>query len=190
LHGPRRKHGNIFTESLPGNERLFWLRYSGFQVSYHNIYLGLCRTKLLILHFSLAFLRVTNYLFTKCPQKRYYTYTPWSTVLLEKLVVTQLFSNSCFIETEVSLKTNPKPVYSHTTYMWQYCPPSTTKSFEWPLSCWVSSYKHTNTFGGRINVLVCWRRWSSSSLRGRYFVFLVSQKNYYFPQWSSNYLND
>jgi hypothetical protein len=28
--------GNLFTESLPSNERLLWLRYSGFQASCHN----------------------------------------------------------------------------------------------------------------------------------------------------------
>jgi hypothetical protein len=27
---------NLFTESLPGNERLPWLRYSGFQASFHS----------------------------------------------------------------------------------------------------------------------------------------------------------
>jgi hypothetical protein len=26
-----RCRGNVFTESLPSNERLFWLRYSGFR---------------------------------------------------------------------------------------------------------------------------------------------------------------
>jgi hypothetical protein len=65
LHGPRRKYslsvvgeaclqrrcmatefirpllrircrGNVFTESLPSNERLFWLHYSGFRASCHN----------------------------------------------------------------------------------------------------------------------------------------------------------
>jgi hypothetical protein len=30
--------GNVFTESLPRNERLFRLRYSGFQASCHVIY--------------------------------------------------------------------------------------------------------------------------------------------------------
>jgi hypothetical protein len=29
--------GSLFTESLPSNERLLWLRYSGFQASCHNI---------------------------------------------------------------------------------------------------------------------------------------------------------
>jgi hypothetical protein len=29
--------GNLFTESLPSNERLLWLCYSGFQASCHNI---------------------------------------------------------------------------------------------------------------------------------------------------------
>jgi hypothetical protein len=29
--------GNLFTESLPSNERLLRLRYSGFQASYYNI---------------------------------------------------------------------------------------------------------------------------------------------------------
>jgi hypothetical protein len=29
--------GNLFTESLPSNESLLWLRYSGFQASCHNI---------------------------------------------------------------------------------------------------------------------------------------------------------
>jgi hypothetical protein len=29
--------GNLFTESLPSNERLLWLHYSGFQASCHNI---------------------------------------------------------------------------------------------------------------------------------------------------------
>jgi hypothetical protein len=28
---------NLFTESLPSNESLFWLRYSGFQTSCHGI---------------------------------------------------------------------------------------------------------------------------------------------------------
>jgi hypothetical protein len=28
--------GTLFTESLPSNERLIWLRYSGFQASCHN----------------------------------------------------------------------------------------------------------------------------------------------------------
>jgi hypothetical protein len=32
-----RCRGNLFTESLPNNERLLWLGYSGFQASYHNI---------------------------------------------------------------------------------------------------------------------------------------------------------
>jgi hypothetical protein len=63
LHGPRRKHslsivgkdcsqqvncflrircsGNMFTESLPSNERLFWLHYFGFRASCHNI-INLC----------------------------------------------------------------------------------------------------------------------------------------------------
>jgi hypothetical protein len=31
-----RCRGNLFTESLPSNERLLWLRYSGFQASCHN----------------------------------------------------------------------------------------------------------------------------------------------------------
>jgi hypothetical protein len=68
LHGPRRKHNlsivrkaclwcvawqrklfdcclrircrvNVFTESLPSNERLFLFRYSGFRASCHNIIL-------------------------------------------------------------------------------------------------------------------------------------------------------
>jgi hypothetical protein len=30
-------HGNLFTKSLPSNERLLWLHYSGFQASCHNI---------------------------------------------------------------------------------------------------------------------------------------------------------
>jgi hypothetical protein len=30
-------HGSLFTESLPSNERLVWLRYSGFQASCHNM---------------------------------------------------------------------------------------------------------------------------------------------------------
>jgi hypothetical protein len=30
--------GNVFTDSLPSNERIFWLRYSGFRVSCHCIY--------------------------------------------------------------------------------------------------------------------------------------------------------
>jgi hypothetical protein len=29
--------GDLFTESLPSNKHLFWLRYSDFQASYHNI---------------------------------------------------------------------------------------------------------------------------------------------------------
>jgi hypothetical protein len=28
----------VFTESLLNNERLFWLRYSGFRASCHNIF--------------------------------------------------------------------------------------------------------------------------------------------------------
>jgi hypothetical protein len=28
--------GNLFTELLPSNERLLWLRYSGFQASCHS----------------------------------------------------------------------------------------------------------------------------------------------------------
>jgi hypothetical protein len=32
-----RYRRNIFTESLPYNERLLWLRYSGFQALCHNI---------------------------------------------------------------------------------------------------------------------------------------------------------
>jgi hypothetical protein len=32
-----RYRGNLFIESLPSNERLLWLRYSGFQASCHNI---------------------------------------------------------------------------------------------------------------------------------------------------------
>jgi hypothetical protein len=28
--------GNLFSESLPSNERLLWLRYSGFQAACHN----------------------------------------------------------------------------------------------------------------------------------------------------------
>jgi hypothetical protein len=31
-----RCRGNVFTESLPSNERIFWLHYSGFRESYHN----------------------------------------------------------------------------------------------------------------------------------------------------------
>jgi hypothetical protein len=31
-----RCRGNLFTESLPSNERLLWLRYSDFQESCHN----------------------------------------------------------------------------------------------------------------------------------------------------------
>jgi hypothetical protein len=30
--------GNLFTESLPSNDRLLWLSYSGFQASYHIIF--------------------------------------------------------------------------------------------------------------------------------------------------------
>jgi hypothetical protein len=33
-----RRRRNLFTESLPSNERLIWLRYSGFQTSCHSIY--------------------------------------------------------------------------------------------------------------------------------------------------------
>jgi hypothetical protein len=32
-----RCRGNLFTESLRSNERLFWLRCSGFGASYHNM---------------------------------------------------------------------------------------------------------------------------------------------------------
>jgi hypothetical protein len=32
-----RCHGYVFTESLSSNNRLFWLRYSGFRASCHNI---------------------------------------------------------------------------------------------------------------------------------------------------------
>jgi hypothetical protein len=31
--------GNLFTEPLPSNERLLWLRYSGFQASCHNMHI-------------------------------------------------------------------------------------------------------------------------------------------------------
>jgi hypothetical protein len=31
------------SESFPSNERLLWLRYSGFQASYHNIIITLCK---------------------------------------------------------------------------------------------------------------------------------------------------
>jgi hypothetical protein len=31
--------GGVFTKSLPSNERLFWLHYSGFRVSCHNTYI-------------------------------------------------------------------------------------------------------------------------------------------------------
>jgi hypothetical protein len=34
----------FFTESLPKKERLFWLRYSGFRASCHNIYFNLMFT--------------------------------------------------------------------------------------------------------------------------------------------------
>jgi hypothetical protein len=71
LHGPRGKHslsivgnaclqrrcittevncclrircrGFVFTESFPSNERLFWLRYSGFRASCHNIFNSIFR---------------------------------------------------------------------------------------------------------------------------------------------------
>jgi hypothetical protein len=33
-----RCRGNMFTESLPSNERLFWLHYCGFRASCHNIF--------------------------------------------------------------------------------------------------------------------------------------------------------
>jgi hypothetical protein len=36
-----RCRGNVFTESLPSNEHLLALRYSGFQASWHNIYNGI-----------------------------------------------------------------------------------------------------------------------------------------------------
>jgi hypothetical protein len=32
-----RCRGNIFTDSLPSNEPLLWLHYSGFRASYHSI---------------------------------------------------------------------------------------------------------------------------------------------------------
>jgi hypothetical protein len=32
-----RCRGNLFTESLGSNDSLLWLRYSGFQASYHHI---------------------------------------------------------------------------------------------------------------------------------------------------------
>jgi hypothetical protein len=34
-----RCRGNLFTESLPNSERLFWLRYSGYRASYQNMYI-------------------------------------------------------------------------------------------------------------------------------------------------------
>jgi hypothetical protein len=35
-----RCRGNLFTKSLPSNEPLLWLRYSGFQTSCHNMVLS------------------------------------------------------------------------------------------------------------------------------------------------------
>jgi hypothetical protein len=31
--------GNLFTESLPSNERLLWFHYSSFQASFHSMFL-------------------------------------------------------------------------------------------------------------------------------------------------------
>jgi hypothetical protein len=39
--------GNLFTELLPSNERLLWLRYSDVQASCHII---LCLSQLILLH--------------------------------------------------------------------------------------------------------------------------------------------
>jgi hypothetical protein len=92
LHGPRRKHslyegvftapfnsnwsysclrihccGNVFTELLPRNERLFWLRYSGFRVSWHNIKWQLCSV-LTIFFWGINFAAVENLKYTYCMQ--------------------------------------------------------------------------------------------------------------------------
>jgi hypothetical protein len=40
-----RYRGNLFTGSLPSNERLLWLRYSGFQASCHNTLIPTFRAK-------------------------------------------------------------------------------------------------------------------------------------------------
>jgi hypothetical protein len=70
---PVHFHRNLFTEPLPSNERLLWLRYSGFQASCHNI-LNICRLLKIQYHeannilnnlFSTAL--KTNLLMQACP---------------------------------------------------------------------------------------------------------------------------
>jgi hypothetical protein len=72
--------GNLFTESLPSNKRLLWLRYSGFQSSCHKVYYAFRKKGICRLNCSGRFNKLLLYI-NFFPSKRGVTYTGCFTTL-------------------------------------------------------------------------------------------------------------